>query len=193
MAGNEHNKRMITGLAQLAADGIECLCNMRNDSGDRIVDDGILDVIPLQENVFAAETDRSKVSFMPFFRTIREKLQTARVLPTRDGYTTMDKAYWGDTEDIPNLFSDEQLSSLLGRDAHFAIVSKGRNSTMHFYVLGKYIDSIVHDSFDENDIYRLLTAKFIEKQSDEWLIQFYSTKMIGKEIPPHILKKLRSI
>ena len=181
MAGNEHNKRMIAGLAQLAADGIECLCSMKNDSGNRIVDDGILDVIPLQENVFAAETDRSKVSFMPFFKKIKEKLQTSKVLPTRDGYTAMHNAYWGDTEDIPNLFSDEQLSSLLRREAHFAIVTKGRNSTMHFPVLGKYIDSIVHDKFDENDIYRLLTAKFIEKQSDEWLIQFYRYILEGRK------------
>lgn len=181
MAGNEHNKKMIANLAQLAADGIECLCNMSNGSNSRIVDDGLLDVIPLQENVFAAETDRSKVSFMPFYRAIKEKLQEASVLPTRDGYTTMAKAHWGDTEDIPNLISDEQLSSLLGKETHFVFVTKGRNSTMHFRDIGRYIDSIVNDSFDENDIYRSITAKFIEKQGDEWLILFYRYILEGRK------------
>lgn len=181
MAGNDHNKNMINCLAKLAADGIECLCNMGRDTNTRIVDDSILDVIPLQENAFVPENDRSKVSFMPFYKKIREKLQTAKVLPTRDGYTSLDKAYWADTEDLPNLISDNQLSELLKSKVNFVFVSKGRNSTMHFRGIANYIDGIVYDNFTEDDLYRTITAKYIEKQNDDWLIQFYRYILEGRK------------
>ncbi len=190
MAGDEHNKNMIRGLAKLAADSIECLCLMGVESDKRIIDDNILDIIPFQENVFFPESDRSKVSFMPFFTEIRSKFQTSEILPIRDGYTTLDKAYWADTEDIPNLLSDEQLTSLLGSEAHFAFVSKGRNSTMHNAASGKgkYIDSIVFDNIEEDDIYRMLDSVFIESQDESWLILFYRYILEGRNSEKRIRK-----
>lgn len=194
MAGDEHNKKMITDLAILAADGIECLCKIGGGSRKRLVDDEILEVVPFQESLFSSENDRSKVSFMPFYTEIRDRFQSKRILPIRNGFTTTDKAYWGDTEDIPKLISDEQLSQLLETEAHFVFVSKGRNSTLHNATSGKgkYIDSIVYDKISEDDIYRQITAEFIEKQDEKWLIKLYRYILEGRNRTTRI-RKIREL
>ena len=190
MAGNAHNKKMMAELARLAADGLECLCEIGGSSESRLVDDDIIDVVPFQENLFSPENDRSKVSFMPFFYEIRKRFQEAEILPKRAGFTIKKMAYWADTEDIPKLISDKQLSRLLGKDACFVFVSKGRNSTRHNAVSGKgnYIDSIVIDNIVEDDIYKKLTPEFIEGQDVSWLIELYRYILEGRNRTARISK-----
>lgn len=190
MAGDVHNKRMIAGLAKLAADGIEYLSSLDNEHETGLINDDILDVIPFQESLFSPESDRSKVSFMPFFNEIRNRFQRAKILPTRGGYTFRRNAYWADTEDIPKLISDKQLTQLLKEEAYFVFVSKGRNSTLHNAASGKgkYIDSIVYDHIVEDDIYKLFTKNFIERQDKEWLIKLYRYILEGRNRTTRINK-----
>ena len=193
-AGVDHNDKMINLLADLAADSMEYLRDIGANNSFQLIDDGILDIIPFQESAFSPVYDRSKVSFMPFFNRIRRKFQLSEILPARGGYTSRIKAYWADTEDIPELISDKQLSDLLQTQSSFVFVSKGRNSTLHNAAsgLGNYIDSIVFDKFVEDDIYRRLTPEFIEQQSESWLISFYSYIVNGRNSLTRI-KKIRQL
>ena len=190
MAGNAHNKNMIQSLAELASDALECLCQMSTGVKKRLITDDIIDILPFQDNLFSPEYDKSKVSFMPFYNEIKRKMQSAEVLPTRKGYTSRTKAYWAETEDIPKLISDEQLTALVGSEAHFVFVSKGRNNTQHNAVFGKgrYIDSVVYSPFSEDALYRRIDVEFIQSQKTTWLIKLYRYILEGRNRATRVSK-----
>ena len=74
-AGIPHNKDMVNRLAELAADSLILLRDIGLEHGSRLVDDSILNIIPTSEDAFGAEDDTDKISFLPFFTAIREKLR----------------------------------------------------------------------------------------------------------------------
>ena len=66
LAGDAHNVKMIESLAELAADALIHLRDLK------LIDDGILKIIPLDERAFDVAPD--VISFKPFFTTIKKKI-----------------------------------------------------------------------------------------------------------------------
>jgi hypothetical protein len=177
-AGEEHNQKMVQRLAELAADSLLVLRE------ERLIDDGILDIIPYDEELFSELTERQKISFLPFYTALKEKLQAEELLPAEAGKCVgKDDAYWFQDQPIVTLFSNRQLTKLVeNKNAHWVFTSVARNKTEnekrgqgYFAVYPKrsYIDDCVSNWFEMEEILSKMDAAFIEAQPIKWLHELY--------------------
>lgn len=174
-AGDEYNRKMIYLLAKLAADSFLLLKKLE------LIDDKIFNIIPYKESLFNDINDINKISFKPFFVLIKDKLKTEKLIPTKDGYTNCQNAYWSDVPNLVNLFSINQLRMLCkeNKNAEWAFVSIGRSETRRTNrSLAQYIDEITQDWFDADKLIDMITTEFIKEQEINWLFEFY--KYVGE-------------
>ena len=196
-AGILHNDSMIEFLSNLAADSLDYLNQIGMNSGIRLIDDGIIDIIPYEAEVFSEKSDKRKVSFMPFYDSIKKKLQCSSLTPTLNGCVSPENAYWADVPQLCQLFSDEQLASIVENDnAQWGFTSLGRGEVQRTNKsLLSYLDDLVRTQINEDhlingrlrgsyyDSYKKeiipletikgITADFIEEQQVDWLHIFY--------------------
>lgn len=206
VAGSHHNHRMIQLLAELAADSIVYLRDIGINQGVKLINDGILDIIPTSEDGFSKDGDADKVSFLPIFVAVREKMRTEALLPTIDGYVSGERAYWADTEEITQIISNKQLEALSRTsNAQWVFTSIGRDRGRSKFTT--YIDDIVGEKWcDDNAVItgrKLpwnsrnpnkavlfgLDAAFIESQSVEWLHSLYRW-LSGTERRTQLIKRI---
>lgn len=176
LVGNEHNIKMIKFLATLAANSLLCICKLN------LITDDILKIIPVRENDFS---NADEISFKPIFDAIKEKMLTSKVLPTCDGYTVAQNAYWADALHLLDIISDEQLGELVGnKDAKWILTTVNRNNADSD--VKSYLGDI--KSFTEDGIIGAINKNFIEARAREinWFHKFYkwlserSSKRISK-------------
>ena len=194
-AGVAHNDTMINVLAELSADALEYLRDIGVDKGIRLIDDSIVDIIPVDEEEFSDPSDKSQVSFLSFYRQIKNKFKETELLPAKNGYVRVDNAYWASVPQIPQLFSDTQLGEIVENpDACWALPTYGRDGVQeNNKKLFAYVDSLIRTNINEDIILsgrsreffvrggirqsleniKGITAEFIENQSIEWLHEFY--------------------
>lgn len=194
-AGVKHNDDMIQLLAELSADAVEYLRDIGIEKGTRIIDDSIVSIIPVDDSDFSSKTDRSRVSFLPFYSEIKGKFETTDLLPSIDGYVSCENAYWASVPQLPQLFSNGQLGELVeNQNACWVFASLARDEVQrNKKALFSYIDSIVRTNINEDIILtgrtkdffvragvkqnlesiKGITEEFIENQSIEWLHSFY--------------------
>ena len=174
----EHNQIMIDLLATLAADSLVYL----RDIG--LIDDGILKIIPVKESDFYCASD--EISFKPFFTSVKHKMQSEKLLPTGKGYVSSPNAYWADTKELIEIFSDKQLGEIVqNQNAAWVFKTVTRKDKD---VVSNYVDEITKNYLTgtsilegRNDFYSKQRGKiiqgidrtFIESQSIEWLHRFY--------------------
>jgi len=182
-----HNIEMVEKLAKLSADSLLILKQLN------LINDTIFDIIPFQkENFFDQFWDEDEYEnvekprfFAPFYEFIKTKLQNERLLPSNDGtYINKENAYWADSPDLTNLFSNEQLAELVSnKNAKWVFSTIGRTKDKE---ITDYIDggserfwerkepNLIRSSMDfENKIADLITSNFIKSQSIEWLHKLY--------------------
>lgn len=183
-AGEPHNRELIQQLAQLAADSLPILRN------EKLIDDGILEIIPYDEARFSAMDDRRKISFKPFYTAIKDKFQTDALLPSANSECFPKScSYWASDSELVVLFSDEQLAQLTGTEhAHWVFRSLGKKEVLSTKnaALAEYIDGgdarawirkdskLIVSSLDPEAVLRKITADFIAAQPREWLHKLYS-------------------
>ena len=196
-AGVKHNEQMIDLLAELSADALSYLKEIGLKESVRIIDDGIVNVIPVDPSNFSDPEDKDKVSFLPFYTAIKQKLEEDELLPAKGGYVSSGNAYWAQYNIFTDLFSNEQLGDLVeNSSAKWVLPSISRDNATNNRPLRSYIDSIVNTSLDEDAIIigrknyyydryghyhhdtdavpvKGITAGFIEKQQIAWLHRFY--------------------
>ena len=195
VADRDHNKKMISKLASLAGDTMVYLREIGEQQKLRLIDDDIIYIVPTDISVFSEIDDKDKISFRPFFDEIKKAFTENELLPTADGYTKTESAYWAAVPPLTHLFSDEQLSVLSKDDsAKWVFRTIGRDDTLRANkALAEYIDSIVKTNINEDAILQGrrgfyydrtgakrenvsiegITADFIEKQDFTWLVDFY--------------------
>lgn len=190
-AGEAHNKKMIEYLSELSADSLMYLKEIGEAENKRIINDEIIEIIPVDESVFNDVNDKAKISFKPFYTAIKSKFEKEALLPTESGYTTSQNAYWAVVPQLTKVFLTKQLAMLSNnKNAQWVFVSFGRQETnrSNNKALGAYIDSITRSWLDEdkllggwNDNFRYgydrlggLSKSFIEAQSFDWLHSFYA-------------------
>jgi len=173
------NENLIKKLAQLSADSLLVLKHLN------IINDGIINIIPYTQNNFKSIDDKDYISFLPFYSSIKQKLQTQELLPAKgDTFAQKENAYWAVSPDLTELFSNEQLSSLVGtKNAKwvFSSISRTESTEIRDYIDGgsdrtweKREPNLIKANLDlENKIANLITAEFIKEQSNEWLHKFY--------------------
>lgn len=170
-AGALHNKTMISLLANLAADSLLLLKKLN------LINDNIFKILPYDESKFNDINDKNKISFKPFYSLIKNKFETEAILPTIDGYTNSENAYWADVPNLVNLFSVKQLRELYtdNENAEWVFVTFGRDETMRTNrSLANYINEITDDWFEADDLLDMITANFIKGQEIDWLFKFYT-------------------
>lgn len=190
-AGVAHNNQMIRLLATLAADSLVLLRDIGTESSVYLIDDDILDLIPVDESVFSEVDDKRRISFKPFYETIYDAFQNQRLLLSSEGYVERTNAYWAFVPQIATVFSNDQLKQLTENpNAAWVFTSFGRQDILRKNKsLSVYVDNITQNWFDEDALlngrrvrtayynwkveFEGISAEFIEKQSLEWLHSFY--------------------
>ena len=183
-AGEKHNNELIKQLAELAANSLPILRD------EKLIDDGILDIIPYDEARFSRLDDRSRISFKPFFTAIKDRLQTDILLPAaNEEYSPKSRSYWASDAELAGLFSNEQLAQLTGtNNAHWVFRSLGKKEVLNAKknALADYIDggdararvrkepNLIVSSLDPEAVLRKITADFIAVQSQQWLHKLYA-------------------
>lgn len=170
----EHNAEMVELLSQLAADSLIILKELK------LINDDILDIIPYK-NIKYGHDD----FFDDIFQKIKRTFKTEEILPAKnETFANKRNAYWADSPDLANLFSNEQLAELVkNQNAKWVFVTIGRTKDKE---ITDYIDGGSERSWDrkepnliksymdfENKIADLITSNFIKTQSNEWLHKFY--------------------
>jgi hypothetical protein len=181
-AGEKHNQELVQQLAQLAADSLPILRD------NKLIDDGILDIIPYDVARFGSLDDRRKLSFMPIFTAIKGKFQADALLPTANGECSFKScSFWASDTELVELFSDEQLAQLTGvKDARWVFRSSGKKEVQNANrVMADYIDggdarvwnrkepNLINSSLAPDDVLRKLNYDFISAQSQKWLHELY--------------------
>ena len=203
-AGVPYNDEILQELAELAADAVVYLKDIGIKEGHFLIEDNIVNIIPVDPNQFSKPEDKRKVSFLPFYTAIKKKFETEEILPTGEGYAKSDHAYWAAVPQLTQLFSNDQLADICAdQEARWAFTSLGRDEILrNNKALLAYIDSIVETNLSEDAIIcgrdktyyynralgirqplksiKGITKKFTEKQSIAWLNDFY--KWIGETI-----------
>lgn len=182
-AGEKHNQELIQQLAQLAADSLPILRD------EKLIDDGVLEIIPYDEARFSGLDDRSRISFKPFYTAIKDKFQTDKILPAANGECSQkSSSYWASDTDLLDLFSDEQLAQLTGTtNACWVFRSRGKKEVQSGdKALTDYIDggdarawmrkesNLIVSSLDPEAVLKKITSDFIEVQSHKWLHKLYA-------------------
>lgn len=192
-AGVEHNDKMITLLAELAADALEYLRDIGIRKGIRLIDDNIVRIIPVDKTVFTEPSDKSRISFLPFYEKIKKKFKERSIIPATNDYVMARNAYWASVPQLASLFDNTQLGEITeNKNAQWVFTTFGRDETRRSnQSLFRYIEDIVRTYLNEdaiingrntfiNRIENTITesikgikADFIEKQELSWLHKFY--------------------
>ncbi len=189
-AGFTHNNNMIGLLSELAANSMLYLRDIGMKSPQKLITDDIFSIIPIQEDLFCDLDDTDHVSFKPFYSAIKDKFKTEKLLPTRDGYTVAENAYWAAVPFLAQLFGDTQLADICeNSDAKWVFLSLGRDEVQrNNKELFEYIDSITKTGLTEDalingrSVYSYgsrrkdikgIDKSFIEKQDILWLNNLY--------------------
>lgn len=194
-AGVAHNDEMIKRLAYLAADAFEYLRDIGEKLSVHLIEDNIVAIIPVDPEDFSDPSDKRKISFLPFYQIIKRKFEKADLLPSTEGYTSPEDAYWAAVPQLPQLFSNTQLADITDNEnAHWVFTTLGRDEIQrNNRALFSYIDSLVRTNISEDviingrsrDFFYIhgarqslenvkgITADFIEAQTFKWLHRFY--------------------
>ena len=87
-AGVPHNDKMVQLLADLAADAFEYLRDIGKGSSVRLIEDSVVDFVPVDPGKFSLSSDKQKISCLPFYQTIKGKFEEADLLPSTEGYVS---------------------------------------------------------------------------------------------------------
>ena len=212
-AGESHNDRMVKLLADLAAHAFVLLSEIGERESIRLIDDSILDIVPYDSGRFSDPSNKSKISFFPFYESIKAVLKKEEIIPSIGGCVSSENAYWASAPQLVQLFSNHQLGDICDNDsACWAFPSIGRDDTQSANrTLFAYVDSLVKTSLNDDAILsgrsrssffnrylgvfqslepvKGITAQFIEKQPLEWLHQFYHWIADSKSRTKAILEK----
>lgn len=118
----------------------------------------VVEIIPVNKSDFSNPFDKRKVSFLPFFESIKKKFQTAELIPSLNDYVLPENAYWAAVPQLAQLFSNAQLSEITGNEkAHWASIYDVENegaasllSVLNISEVGEYED--VNDEEDDSNL-----------------------------------------
>lgn len=173
-AGNNHNKRMIDLLAELAADSLVYLRDIGNEERVRLIDDNIVDIIPIkslhESDWFGNIVKESE--FQPFYEKIFNAFRSKQIIPTKRAYTIAENSYWAQNHAISSVFDQKALQALMNdEEAHWVFTTLPREKSQN----RDYIESIIGKKYiDEDRILSRISPAFIKNRSIEWLSEFYN-------------------
>lgn len=180
--GQPHNEKLILTLAMLAIQAVELMesklpSEIHNwfgiqRQGIKLVDDGILDFVPLN-----LKEQQDRVSFSPFAAAFMVTFLTESVIPCQEGnsrelcYRKKDVACWSSDNSLIQLLTSDQLALLMGRQPlywGFASVHDTSSEKRTF------IKACCGNIIEWASIRPMLTAAFFERQPIAWFEGFFN-------------------
>lgn len=175
---NPVNVQLIRACADLL---IEVLPNLR-DRG--LLTGEALACLPLREDDFPARDElfgsaMGDAPFRPLFEAVRTAFRTQELLPTALGssvpHVKAAKARVSDSKPLRQLFGQPQLTALSGNTSTTPVcwISEkiAKNVTREIW---DYLTKVLEiDDLDGEKVARQLDARFLETQTDEWMVRFY--------------------
>lgn len=186
--GDEHNKLMISLLADLAADSIVYLRDIGANVENPLIDDSILNIIPVKfEDFYRSngynyrlnQADYVEKDFCPFYKRILEKFKSSELLPTKDGYAYAKDAYRSAESQLSEIFTENDLSEIKKESCHWVFDSLRTKQYLSGNDESKWIDRVIGEnhSITEKSIMESISSKFIEKKFNTnqigWFQNFY--------------------
>jgi hypothetical protein len=169
---NPWNQQLVKGLAQLTAHSITIIKTLG------LLTDDFFHALPINATDFSTEH-----LFAPIYQAVLTQLQSqTALLPTKTGhYTTRDNAYLAENPHLMHLLSESQLSQLVNNQKAQWVFPQ---TTHHQKALWDYVKHyLVNQEITSDKCVRRLTIEFLQPQTDEWLMQFYT----------YLLEKARSL
>lgn len=186
---NEYNQKLIRTLIHVATDALSYFKQIETETGERILTDAVYSVIPLEKQ---EHIPGPFGKWQPqFYEAIHEAFLTQPIIPTQTGYVDRTHAYWAANTSMLQLFSDKKLCELLDKpDVGWIYPIQGYEAMgkdKGKQALFEYLDSLAILNVSEEALVRGnyinyktatknfpgINKKFIEKQTDVWLISFY--------------------
>lgn len=136
----------------------------------------VLKTLPIQSDDFPIGS-----IFLPIFEDVKKALQNQPLLPSDDGkYVCAKQAKLARGAELRELLKEDQLKALFEVDETVAWISGeityDKTRPLRDYLLNE----LGVEEIDAEAFARKITERFIEKQSDDWVVQFYQF-LIGQE------------
>ncbi len=186
--GDDHNKLMISLLADLAADSIVYLRDIGANGEKLLIDDGILKVIPVKfedfyksmgYNYYSKQYDYAEKDFCPFYKRILEKFKSSKLLPAKNDYAYAKDAYRSAESQLSEIFTEKDLSEIKNESCHWVFDSLRTKQYLSGNDESKWIDRVIGEerSITEKTILECISSKFIEQKFNtneiDWIKNFY--------------------
>lgn len=165
---NDWNTHCIQEIAKLTASSL-LTCK---ENKYILINDRFFNVLPINPQDFP-ESSR----FHPIYQKVLNELKTQPLLPVNNGetYTGLSDAYLADSSPTRELLAQnnsQPLKDLVNNQSAswiFSTITGNQND------LWKYVkDNLVQEEIDYTKLARRLKKEFIEKQTDDWLMDLYA-------------------
>ncbi len=192
--GEEVNDFLINQLAQLAADALIVLRDLKTDEGNFLLTENIFDIVPVEYTNGQYEEDLSvrgeTVDITPFFKAFTQMLKNEEIIYTNSGdYKSVCNVFMAN-DALRSLISKGQLNYMLRfvRENNTLIDDTALNTIGGFtqqkekdFVKGafdwkvrEYMTNVLEiQVITSSDIAKLITPSFMAEQSDEWVEKLY--------------------
>ncbi len=188
---NEWNRRLIIETSDLLTETV-----LPWSKENRLLTTSFLEALPIRPEAF-----QQGGLFRPIYEKVRATLRDQEFLPAADGkYVAGKRAVLARAEDLVNLMSSEQISSLLNKSQNLEWLTTDITETkkdIHRYLVGwkpgswdteEEIDSLIVAEIRPENLIEKLTSDFLNEQSITWLLKFYAVF----EKRPALIDKLKS-
>jgi len=160
--GDPWNQHLVRETSSLL---VEAMRWMRDSA---MLDVAALRCLPLDREKFPKDS-----RFAPMFEVVRQAFQDEALLPTFDGgHVTAQQAKLARTQELRELFSQEQVSALFGSEVAAWLsgdITQDKAPEIRQYLMRELdIDEIRPEKLVPS-----LTKEFLKAQSDEWVLRLY--------------------
>lgn len=188
-AGVEHNIRMIELLAELSA---ECFVTLRDigiKSKKHIINDSILEYIPIDKTLYTPANERDDISLLPFYEQISDVFRTEKLWPSYDEYVRANDGYIAFAALYCDYFSNEQLADLckdqnarwiipsISLETYYRAKASAGADARYSYIVNEIGISNLRDT----NLIDKITASFMDNQTWEWIFKFYEFVLSTKD------------
>lgn len=163
---NSHNENLIEELAKLSADSLVCVRDIGLRNKELLINENLLDLVHIPRYYYDEYAKFSE----QYIRVIKNN----NLIITKGGkYTSTTNARIAQPIRIQKIFSDKQLTAILGHDTtlHFAFPAI---SSYDYYKKEYLLADLGVQICDTKKIAQSITPQFMSEQNDSWLHKFYA-------------------
>lgn len=141
------------------------------------LDRNFLSVMPVNSEYFIGRSIKEAIA-LPVFEAVKTALSKESLIPTQttvNPYVNVKQALLPNTAKLSRLVSNEQLNDLIQKNMFWVdpeiTENKAQTRELYYYFRDQLkIEIYTDEKFAKN----FETDRFIKKQTDEWIIQFYN-------------------